>query len=167
MKKKLLYLWDKFEELLIFALFLLIMATVTLQIVNREFIGATLLWTEELARFLYIWVAYIGFAYVMKKRKNLRIDVILEYMSPKARNAFSLVEHLITLVVAVWLFVIFVDYIEFTKLTVAPALRFPIRYVYIIFPISQVMLFVRTVVCTIEDAKALFCKKSVKEEEVA
>ena len=167
MKKKLLYLWDKFEELLIFALFLAIMATVTLQIVNREFIGATILWTEELARFMYIWVAYIGFAYVMKKRKNLRIDVVLEYMSPKARNVFSLVEHLITLVVAVWLFIVFVNYIEFTKLTVAPALRFPIRYVYIIFPISMVMLFVRTVVCTIEDAKALFCKVADKEEEVA
>ena len=34
------------------ALFLVIMLTVTFQIINREFIGATIVWTEELARML-------------------------------------------------------------------------------------------------------------------
>lgn len=166
MKKALSFIWNKFEEILIFVFFLIIMLTVTLQIFNREFIGATIIWTEELARFFYVWIAYVGFAYVVKKRNNLRIDVLLEYVGEKGRNIYSLIEHLITLVFAVWMFIVFCDYIVFTSATMAPALRIPIRYFYIMLPISMVMLFVRTTVCFIQDIMALGQKKVAKSEEV-
>lgn len=164
MKKILLYIWKNLEEIAVFILFCFIMATVTLQIVNRKFIGLTLLWTEELARFLYIWVAFVGWAYVTKKRKALRIELLPDALSPRLRALFDMAEDVIVLGLGAWLMSVFIGYIQFTWRTVAPALRFPIRFVYIIFPIGMGLMFIRAAACLVQDAKRLANGKGKEEK---
>lgn len=43
-------------------------------------------WTEELARYVMIYMAFLGASHGIKKWDNVRVDMILNRMPPKARK---------------------------------------------------------------------------------
>lgn len=72
---KILKFLDKYieEYLLIFTTVATVLV-LFLQVVTRFIFDFSLVWTEELARYLFIWMTFIGVSYAVKKDKHLRID---------------------------------------------------------------------------------------------
>lgn len=57
------------------ALFIGLTAVVTLQVLNRFVLHFPIIWSEELARFLFFWVVLLGAAMSVKNRRHFVIDV--------------------------------------------------------------------------------------------
>ncbi len=142
--KKLKTLWDHLEEGLLLLLFLGMILTVLLQVVNRQVLHLTLGFTEELARFMYIYTAFIGFSCATRLDTHLRIDLLPQRMSPAVRRVFNITEAVITIGVAVWLISVSGDWLVFQARAKASALRWPMKYIYIICPVSMVLVILRS-----------------------
>ena len=72
--KKFDYFIDKFFKSLIVVLFFILIVTIMWQITSRElYIKNT--WSEELSRWLFVWINFLGFAYFVKKEEHIRIDI--------------------------------------------------------------------------------------------
>lgn len=72
--KKFDYFVDRFFKSLIAALFIILIATVIWQITSRLlYIKNT--WSEELSRWLFVWINFIGIAYFVKKEEHIRVDI--------------------------------------------------------------------------------------------
>jgi TRAP-type transport system small permease protein len=56
-------------------LFALLTAVVALQVFSRFVIHAPLIWSEEVARFLFFWVVLLGAAISVKDRRHFVLDV--------------------------------------------------------------------------------------------
>ena len=56
-------------------LFALLTAVVALQVVNRLVLHQGLIWSEELARFLFFWVVLLGAAISVRRRRHFVVDV--------------------------------------------------------------------------------------------
>ncbi|WP_126425409.1 TRAP transporter small permease [Brevibacillus marinus] len=77
---------EKSLELIAIALLVLLVGTVTLQILSRM-TGSPLLWTEELSRNLLVFATFLGAALAYYKGEGLRITFLIDKFPPKARKA--------------------------------------------------------------------------------
>ncbi len=82
---------------------LAIMFLITLwQIVARFFPGTTV-WSEELARFVFVWIVFLGAGTLMRDEEHIRIGVISERLGATGRLVFRI---LCALLVIPFLFIL-------------------------------------------------------------
>ncbi len=56
---------------------------VSLEILGRGFLGFSLLWSEELSRYLLIWTAYLGAAAAVRDGSHIRVEFLLQLLPPR------------------------------------------------------------------------------------
>ncbi|WP_147803645.1 TRAP transporter small permease [Alkalicoccus halolimnae] len=110
------------------------------QVISR-FIGMPSTFTEELLRFMLIWVAFLGATYAFGSREQLAIIFLKNKL--RGRPAFSL-QLLIDIIVIVFVFAVLVvgglDISSITMNQVSPILGIPMGYIYYILPISGILI---------------------------
>jgi len=109
---------------------------------TRYAIGHQASWTEELARFLLIWVGLLGAAYAAGKKMHLAIDLLQPKLEPKARNRLRV--FIIILIILFAFSVLIVGGLRLIYITnvlgqISPALQVPMYLVYIVLPLSGML----------------------------
>ena len=61
----------------------LLVATTLLQVLSRYVLSKPLDWTEETARYLFVWVAMLGAGMAAKDRAHFFVDLLLERLPPR------------------------------------------------------------------------------------
>ena len=74
--KRLKWLDEHLEEVLISIIVCVIACLMMLQIILRAFFKASLSWSDESCRYLFIWAAALGISYSTKKGIHLRMDIL-------------------------------------------------------------------------------------------
>ena len=78
---------EKALDTLTVVLFCLMFGTIIVQIVLRYVFNAPLVWTDEAAAYLFVWVAFLGWAMATRKRVHIGISVIADKLPPGWRRA--------------------------------------------------------------------------------
>lgn len=77
-------------------LLLIVVLLVTfLQVVARYVFNAPFFWTEEVARYSYVWLCFIASILVMAERSHLTVDALVARLRPRARQALEVIALLI------------------------------------------------------------------------
>ena len=126
---------------------IVIMAMLTLdvlwQVAARYLLAQPSSWTAELARFLLIWVSLLGTAYLTGRQEHIAIDLLSEHMDAAGRRrVFRFVQGSILVFAIVVLVLGGLNLITIT-LTLgqsSPALDIPLGYVYLVVPVSGVLI---------------------------
>jgi TRAP-type C4-dicarboxylate transport system permease small subunit len=141
---------DKYlEETICAVTFLLFVILSNVQVITRYILPPdyTIVWTEEIARYLFIWCMYIGISWCIKDDSHLKVDMIKLVISPKAHRALEIVISLV--IVAFSAVMIFYGYKIFQKqLTFGQTLAasgLPMWLVYLCFPVSAVLVIARSI----------------------
>ncbi|WP_275565976.1 TRAP transporter small permease [Psychromarinibacter sediminicola] len=71
----------------------LVFLSIALQIITRFVLRDPLFWTEEAARYLYVWMVAIGSADVVRSRSHITMDVFYMLLPVRLRLALQLVFH--------------------------------------------------------------------------
>jgi TRAP-type C4-dicarboxylate transport system permease small subunit len=61
----------------------LLVATTLLQVLSRYVLSKPFDWTEETARYLFVWVAMLGAGMAAKDRAHFFVDLLLERLPPR------------------------------------------------------------------------------------
>ena len=77
---------DKFIEKTSVALLVLMCIFILLQVIYRFIFHDSKPWTEEIARYLFMWLTYCGAALAMKNGSHLRMDFLLSVAKGKNRK---------------------------------------------------------------------------------
>lgn len=131
----------------------IMLGCVVWQVVARYFLGVSTSITDELARFLFIWVSLLGAAYVLGKRGHIAITGLVDIAPPAVRRGlelFSLAMVLaFSLVVLVWGGSLLVDKAaRFGQ--VSPAIQAQMSWVYLVIPLSGLLTALYCVLLLIE-----------------
>ncbi len=136
--KKLLKFIDNLEE---YVLVVSIMVTVTLiflQVVMRYVFSNSLSWTEELARYIFVWQIWLGASLGIKYRKHIRVEFLSNALRGRSRKYLEI------LVIVLWLGMnVFltlngsglVDQL-LSRNALSPSMRIPLAYVYASVPVG-------------------------------
>lgn len=87
--QRLLRALDKNAErwaLLVF--YVMLVATMFIEVLRRELFSYSSIWGEEIVRYAFIYLVWFGAAAAVKERGHIRIDVILEYVGPRTKAIF-------------------------------------------------------------------------------
>ncbi len=74
------------------------------QVLFRYALRIPVPWTEELARFLLVWITFIGAAAVQADDSHLRIDWVMAKMGPRSNLILALVRAILYLLFAICVF---------------------------------------------------------------
>lgn len=89
------------ERWLLLIFYATIVATIMVEVVRRFGLSYSSIWGEEIARYSFIYLAWIGAAAAVKRRAHIRIDVLLRYLPERGKAALYLFGDIVTLILAV------------------------------------------------------------------
>ena len=128
------------------------------QVLSRYIIGRPSTVTDELARYLFMWVALIGAAYTTGQKRHLAIDLLTMKLKGK-RKIFN--EIFIQLAIAVFAFIVLVyggSNLAIKTLAtgqLTPALGWEMGYIYFCLPISGALMIFYSVAFGLEKVQQL------------
>ena len=131
----------------------LLVVDVVWGVFTRYALGQQANWTEELARFLLVWVSLLGGAVAFGTKSHLGVDYFVSRFHQDARKAIAVVGHLVVLFFAGAIFLygggqVVSDALAMEQMT--PALGWKMGYVYLALPISGVFMVLYTLENLIE-----------------
>jgi len=150
----------KFKKAMTIALNWLLIVAVALLVLDvvwgvftRYVMGGQAKWTEELARFLLIWVSLIGGAVAFGTKGHLGVDYFVDKFDPSMRKVMAVVSNLIVLFFAGAIFLyggsrVVSDALSMEQMT--PALGWKMGHVYLALPIAGVFVILFTLENLIE-----------------
>ncbi len=136
------------EIALIFLLSILVI-DVLWQVFSRYVLSSPSSFTDELAGYLLIWVSLLGAAYVAGRQEHLAIDILLQRSRPTRRRRIQLLIYLVILVFALSVMVIGGIWLVYTRFVLdvkSAALELPLGYVYIVLPLSGLLISYFTII---------------------
>ncbi len=80
--------------------YVMLVVTMAVEVLRREVFAFSSIWGEEIVRYSFIYLAWIGAAAAVKERAHIRIDVVLHYLSPRLKAALYIFGDLVMLGVA-------------------------------------------------------------------
>ena len=136
------YVDKMLEKLLVFLMSILVI-DVLWQVTSRYILSSPSSFTDELAGFLLIWVSLFGAAYVTGRKEHLAIDLMLQKSSIKNKIRLELFIHgmifsfsfFVLVIGGIWLV-----YTRFVLSVKSAALQLPLGYVYIVLPVSGLII---------------------------
>jgi TRAP-type C4-dicarboxylate transport system permease small subunit len=113
------------------------------QVFTRYVLQSPSAYTDELSRYLLIWVGLLGASYAAGARMHLAIDLLPNRLSGRAQHALALVIDLLVFIFA-FLVMLFGGF-RLVALTLmleqtSAALRIPLGYVYLALPLSGALI---------------------------
>ncbi|MDR1977466.1 MAG: TRAP transporter small permease [Synergistaceae bacterium] len=138
MKKLLLFIDDKFEELFLVSTLFFSVALIFTQVVMRYVFRDSLSWSEEMARYLFVWQAWIAASFATKRSRHINLDIVVNLCPPKGKEVLFWVAHL------TWLaFTLFLTWksaglarLVFSRKTISAALQIKMGWVYLAVPVG-------------------------------
>ncbi len=88
---------DILVNLFMVVTFIFIFCVVLAQIYYRYILGSPLVWSEELSRYVFIWVSLIGWVLAARSNTHIRITFIEERLPAPIRKFLSILFGLVTL----------------------------------------------------------------------
>ena len=89
------------ERWLLLVFYVMLVATMAVEVLRREIFSYSSIWGEEIVRYSFIYLAWIGAAAAVKERAHIRIDVIMHYLSPKLKALLYIFGDLVMFGVAI------------------------------------------------------------------
>jgi TRAP-type C4-dicarboxylate transport system permease small subunit len=113
------------------------------QVFTRFIAGTPSSFTDELARYLMIWLGILGAAYVSGKNMHVAIDVLPQRAQPSTQKKIKLLVYVLIIAFAFFALVIGgarLVYITYVLNQQSPALQIPLALVYLAIPISGILI---------------------------
>ena len=99
-RELLAYLDRNLERWALLIFYSMVVITMAVEVLRREVFSYSSVWGEEIVRYSFIYLAWIGAAAAVRERAHIRIDVIFEACSMRVKALLYLFGDLVMLVVS-------------------------------------------------------------------
>jgi TRAP-type C4-dicarboxylate transport system permease small subunit len=117
-------------------LLMVMVAIVFANVIARFVLNASLAWSEEVARFLFIWIVFLGSFFAYLTNEHLGLDLVVKAVSPRVATWINVVANLLVIlalgIITVGGYSITVENWDW----LSPATSIPYGYVNIIVPLT-------------------------------
>jgi len=88
------------ERWLLLVFYVMLVITMAIEVIRRELFAFSSIWGEEIVRYSFIYLAWIGAAAAVKERAHIRIDVLMHYLGPRPKALLYIFGDLVMFIVA-------------------------------------------------------------------
>ncbi|MBP8277211.1 MAG: TRAP transporter small permease [Propionivibrio sp.] len=105
------------------------------QVVARKFFEP-LVWSEELARYVFIWVAFLGWLIATQRNSHIHISLVLDRSGPTRKRALAVFANLLVSVLALIFLIKGWRLVQNNMNVETVTLFFDFWLVYLVIPVS-------------------------------
>lgn len=119
----------------------LMLVIIFFQVISRYLFNHSFEWSEELARFLFVWTVFIGSALIIGDKGHMAVKLLPERL--KGKKSGTVLEIFVELCSLAFILILIIQGSKMTKIMMfqtSPALGIPMGFVYSIIPISGVLM---------------------------
>lgn len=120
------------------------------QIVSRFVINMPLHWTEEAARYLMVYIVFLGAALAVRHNRMIAIEIIMENVKPKVRRVLKITTMVITIIFSVILLVEGMDILDIVHRQLSAGLGITMDIPYMAIPIGALLIIINSIAVIIE-----------------
>lgn len=127
---------DTIMDWLLAMIMTVMLVVVSAQVWYRFVLNDPLAWSEELARYLFVWISFIGSAVGVKMNVHLGIDLIEKVMTPIGHKILTAIVNL--LIQIFLLIVIFwgIKILNVVRFQTSASMGIPMTYPYLAVPVG-------------------------------
>ena len=153
-------LYNKFEENLLYISLVFTVALIFVQVVMRYVFSNSLSWSEEVARYVFIWQTWLGASYAVRKKRHLRVEALADRFRGVSRKVIEIA------VLLLWIFFgcfLVIKGYQLTKMIfmrgqISAALGMPMAIAYAAVPVGSLFMtlrLIRQAYCVFTDREAI------------
>ena len=116
------------------------MALVSAQVFFRYVLDKALTWSDELGRFMFIWMSFLGACAAYYKGSHVALDLFVRLAKGTSKKILTIVIDLFTLVFSVALTISGSNMVQVGLLQRSPSLSIQMNFVFMVLPASGVIL---------------------------
>ena len=132
----------------------LMTVVVFLQVIFRVAAGS-LPWSEELARYMMIFMVYMGASVGIKNKNHIAVEFIVGMLPGKGRTAADIIADILMLVCFAIIIYFGLKVVNVTLMQKSPVLRLKMGYVYFSLVLGGILMCLQTVVNLVASVKHL------------
>lgn len=147
------FLINQWIEYLLFGLGFTMTIVVAVQVFFRYVLNHSLFWSEELARFILVWLTFLGASTAYYRKVNPGVDFLYAKLSPLLKKISSILTHLASMSLFAVMIIYGYKFAWFVRLQISPALQAPKWIILSIIPISGFILMIHAITFFIAELK--------------
>lgn len=120
------------------AILSVMMLDIVTNVVTRFIFNFTISWSEELARYLFVQLIFLGACYGIINGIQIRIDLIDHIVEnkPMAAAIIQLIQQFVSIAAATFLMVSGANLVKIGLTTLCPAMQLPMYWWYLCIPVG-------------------------------
>ncbi len=103
---------------------------VLMQVVYRYVLNNSLTWTEEICRYLFTWMIFLGAALAIRDGSHVTVDLISRWAPKRWQRAAQIVQHVLVVVFLAVVAVLGWRWVAHSAGTRSPAMGLPVNWVF-------------------------------------
>lgn len=133
---------NRLTEYALFGLGFSMAILVAAQVFCRYVLNSSLFWSEELARYMLVWLSFLGATVAYYRNLHPGVDALTSRISPDKQRVTQLFVHTTSMCLALIMVVSGVQFAWFIRLQISPALAIQKWIILAVIPMSGLILFV-------------------------
>jgi len=123
-----------------------------LQIISRYVFSSPYSWTEELARYIFILLSFLGASLALRRYELVAIEFVINKIKAKNKHIIEIISSVFP-ILFILVFIrsgfIIINLAKVGK-TMSPSLQIPMFIIYYIFPFSGIIMLIFAITCFVE-----------------
>lgn len=145
---------DRLVNKIVFLIIIGMIISISLQIIFRVFFDA-LTWTEELARYLLVWATFLGTTLAYKRGMHISVTFLVNSFPKNIRKIVVVCSILFSIIFFIVSVLFGFRYMNMQAHQVSAALRFSMRWVYLVIPIGFIIMIIHGITAILEEVFGL------------
>jgi TRAP-type C4-dicarboxylate transport system permease small subunit len=130
-------------ETLLFGMGITMAAIVAVQVFFRYVLNASLFWSEEVARYLLVWLTFLGATTAYYRGSHPGIDALTRRLPPFLQRIAACAAHGAAAGIAMVMIIYGIRFAWFVRLQISPALSIPKWIIFAVIPIAGLLLLIQ------------------------
>jgi len=144
-------IFDVIEQGLGVCFVLLMFISVLLQIFFRYVLQSPLTWTEEAARYSFIWTVLLGAAFAVRRKEHVVMEILFDRFPKSVQRYITVMTNGIILISLMYLLPVSWSFFSFMKNVSAPTLNISWGFLFFAAPLSIALMTIHTFIRLVKD----------------
>ncbi len=131
----------------------LMIGIVAAQVFFRYVLNHSLFWSEELARYILVWLTFLGATVAYRRGVHPRIDLFAHRLGFQGARVMRIGAHLVAMAFLGVLVVYGAQFAYFVRLQISPALQIPKWTVMLVLPISGMIMLLHAAAAIVSELR--------------
>ena len=121
-------------------IFSVMIAATFAQVVFRYLLLSPLPWSEELARYCFVWIVFLGATLGLERGVHIGVDILTILLPPRVQRWLTMLNEFVILAFVLVIIVASVAVVDANRLQFSPALGLQMAKIYLAIPLGMAVM---------------------------